>query len=437
MKITARLVLLAVMAAFLMQCGGSKKLSSGENPNAPAEKNISELNKQVQKHPNDINLKKELFHEYLNRNLYDQAESVMEKILAQDPSQIDVQFEFGEMEYKRGRFSKAYRAFLTTLQSPAGAVYKTRIANYISGPYMVQQVTSASSDEAFPTFSSDGSKIVYQSNASGNWDIVEMDLTSKSQKVLIASPADEELPTYSPDGKLLLYTSNMEDRRPIDPSFKVRDIFEMKLSDNYSQDLTQSVADDWLPRFSPDGSKIVFVSERSDLRKVPYTQKRSDIYTMQRDGNFQQPLSDAASNEGGPCFSPDGKYIYFHSNRNGTYDIFRMDADGANPVTIIGQTPGDDVNPYVSPDGQHIAFFSNRDGNYEIYLANIDGSEQQRLTFSPAEDLNPVYSPDGKTIAFHSNRNGNYDIYFINLTMPSASMSTSDLIARLNSLAGQ
>lgn len=58
-----------------------------------------------------------------------------------------------------------------------------------------------------------------------------------------------------------------------------------------------------------------------------------------------------------------------------------------------------------------IAFESNRDGSTEIYVMNADGSNQTRLTTTNAASSQPAFSPDGTHVAFASNRDGNNEIY--------------------------
>jgi TolB protein len=319
------------------------------------------------------------------------------------------------------------------LQGPFAESYKPQISNYVSGKYLIQQVTNTPDDEAFPSFSPDGNSIIYQKFTNGSWDIYQYNLQTQAESMVISTPDDEELPVYSPDGKKVYYTSTSEDKRPIDSKLKVREILSMDLTDRYVTNLTQTVADDWLPRFNSSGTHLLFVSERSDLRRVPYTQKHSDIFIMEANGNFQRNLTNTSTNEGGASFSRDGSKIFFHSNRNGNYDIFVMGMDGEHVMTIIDE-PSDDVNPYASPVSDEIVFFTNRDGNYEIYLASSDGTNQRRLTFHPAGDFNPVFSPDGKTVAFHSNRNGSMDLFLINLSVETAAETTQDLISKLTTL---
>ncbi len=430
------ILIAAVVLVVLAGCGGSSKvLTPGEYENLPPANRIEYLNQQIAKHPDDLVLKKQLSQEYLRLEMLPQAAAVMEEIIAADPYQVDVQFEYGKLQYQQGNLKDAYGSFLSVLQTAAGEVYKTQIESYVGGKYVVQQVTQSPEDEAFPVFSKDGQKLLYQKRDSTSWDIVELDLQSNQETVLVSTPYDEELPVYDPLGNGIAYASTEEDHRPIGPKYKVREITYMALKDGFIANLTQSVADDWLPRYSHDGKYMVFVSERNDLRKVDYVSKQSDIFIMERDGDFQLQLTDSPANEGGPCFDGDDSHIYFHSDKNGTFDIFVMKTDGSQVMTVIDNPDGNDVNPHVSDDSQYLTFMSDRDGNYEIYRARTNGSEQERLTFNPAVDSNPVFSPDGQAIAFHSNRSGNFDIFIINLNASSGSLTTAQLIERLEKMA--
>ncbi len=436
MKRLSMFVLLLLMGAFLFRCAGPKKLTPEEYDQLSSQEKIVYLEKQVKKNPADLTLKKMLYKEYLNNNMSDRALGVMKEILAQDPNDAEVQFDLGELMMQRGEQRLAYAAFRNVLQSPSGVAYKSRIGKYLGGKYLIQRITESEADEAFPSFSADGKKIVYQTNVNGNWDIVEKNLETGETRFLVNTPADEELPCYSPTQNLLLYTSNADDKRPIDSKFKVREIYLLNLDNGYSRNLTESVADDWLPRFSHDGKYITFVSERSDLRSVPYTEKKSDIYIMEWDGDFQLRLTPGEYNDGGACFSMDDQHIFFHSNRNGSYDIFIMKTDGTKEMTVLGDPEANEVNPFACPDSQHIVYFSDKNGNYDIFRAKVDGSEVEQLTFNPAMDLNPVVSPDGKTIAFHSNRYGNFDIFLINLEA-NAEPTIDDMLTQINSYLNQ
>lgn len=87
-----------------------------------------------------------------------------------------------------------------------------------------------------------------------------------------------------------------------------------------------------------------------------------------------------------------GSKIASHSDRDGNFEIYIMNADGSG-VTRLTDNQAYDWKPCFSPDGQKIAFPSDRDGNWEIYIMNADGSEQRRLTDNPAYDDVPCFSP--------------------------------------------
>ncbi len=437
MKRVAKGGLLLLILFVVVQCGGPKTLSEQKYQQLTPQERVTYLNKQIEDDPDDIELKKKLYQEYLNLNMKPQAVRVMKEVLELDPNQRAVQFEYAKIQYERRNYQTAYKVFRSILQSADGEIHKSDIANYIVGSYVLQPITSDSVDEGFPSFSHDGNKIVYQKRVDGNWDIFEYDLSTETETSIYSTAADEELPVYSPDGEFILFVSNKDDRRPVESKIKVREIKQLNLKKGYVKNLTQSVADDWLPRFSHDGSRIVFCSDRQDLRRVSYLSKQSDLFIMEKDGDFQQPLTETQVNEGGGSFSADDNRIFFHSNKNGNYDIFSMKTDGSQVLTIVSNPEANDVNPAASPDSQYVAFVSDLEGNYEIYRCTTTGSNQERLTFSPGVDSNPVYSPDGNTIAFHSDRNGNYDIYFINLEISASSLTTNDLIARLNQLINE
>jgi endonuclease YncB( thermonuclease family) len=151
--------------------------------------------------------------------------------------------------------------------------------------------------------------------------------------------------------------------------------------------------------------KIVFVSDRVG---------NEEIYVMNADGSGQTRLTNSATEDRSPAWSPDGHRIAFSSLRDGDEEIYVMNADGSGQTRLTDNADFDGF-PAWSPDGTRIAFTSNRDSFWgEIYVMNADGSRQTNLTNAPASDGDPAWSPDGKRIAFASDRNGDTDIYVMN-----------------------
>lgn len=190
-------------------------------------------------------------------------------------------------------------------------------------------------------------------------------------------------------------------------------IYTMNIDGSNQARLTQTTSNDDHPKVSPDGSRIVFQSNRDNL-STGY----QDIYVMNVDGANQTRLTSDYYTDNRPVWSPDGKKIAFQSLRNGsTYQVYVMNADGTNQVNITNSASSDGL-PAWSADGTRIAFTSDRDrpGVPSIYVMNADGSNQVRLTYSTGsvKDEQPAWSADGTKIAFVSTRTGNKEIYVMN-----------------------
>jgi Tol biopolymer transport system component len=96
---------------------------------------------------------------------------------------------------------------------------------------------------------------------------------------------------------------------------------------------------------------------------------------------------------------PPSLEIAYASDRDGNFEIYRMDVDHQLEIQLT-HNDAPDWQPVWSPDGTRIIFTSQRDNNAEIYIMNADGSNVQRLTNNIASDFSPVWSPDGSQIAF-------------------------------------
>ena len=176
----------------------------------------------------------------------------------------------------------------------------------------------------------------------------------------------------------------------------------------------------WLnsePAWSPDGSKIAFLSDREE---------NWEIWVMNADGTEQKRLTYFYGQDSSPTWSPDGTKIAFSSLLGGQYEERTIYMIDANPVGYLDPKPGltkltnfdtymrwQDMDPTWSPDGSKIAFSENQ-GGVGIFVVNADGTGQTRISDYPASDRNPAWSPSGSRIAFVSDRDGNHEIYAMN-----------------------
>jgi hypothetical protein len=431
-----RVVFALALLMMLMGCGGSQQTPEMESATATERESlerINELKENIADEPNKIEWRYQLAKEYENLGRNMEALKTYEEALALDPGQTDMKYSYAELAMGMGDKRTAYQAYKEILLGVDGQQYLQRIGAKFMDAYKVTPVIASDDPEAFGMYSSDGLKIIYQAYKNNNWDLYEYDLASQSSTQLTNDPAHEENPAYSPDQRYIVYTSTIDDHRDVNYDQKLRDIYIRDRYQDRVSNLTGNSSNDWRPRFSRDGNLIVFVSERMDLRDVPFTELYSHVFVMETDGSFQLQLTKGESNDGNPVMTGgETDPIYFDSNRTGEYAIYHMKGDGTGVEQLTFNAGVNDAAPDISADKLRITFISDRDGNFEVYMMNNEGGNQQKLTSNPADDLNPIFSPDGNKVLFHSNRYGNFDIFEIDLTQKSDTVTTTQVVSMID-----
>lgn len=163
--------------------------------------------------------------------------------------------------------------------------------------------------------------------------------------------------------------------------------------------LTTDNFDDMKPDISPDGTKIVFHTDRGSGRA---------IFVMDVDGNNVTPLTTVDGSVDTPSWSPDGTKIAFA--RNG--DIWVMHADGSGQARLFDD-PKSAHSPAWSPDGSMLAYVTDRDtqpggSNQAIYVTGPDGDVHIPITDN---GFGPAWSPSGDKILFHRWVGSNWELY--------------------------
>ena len=144
-----------------------------------------------------------------------------------------------------------------------------------------------------------------------------------------------------------------------------------------------------VPTWSPDGSKILFASNRDEDSITPI------LYTMNPDGSDQKKFGLIVAVDGSePDWSPATNKIVCVRGTAAKGDIWVMDASSPFPMLTarkITENIDDNRNPVWSPDGKQIAFVSDANGNKDIYIMNADGTNIRRLTYGKSNNIKPAW----------------------------------------------
>ncbi|HWI18250.1 MAG TPA: hypothetical protein VNT81_10920 [Vicinamibacterales bacterium] len=143
---------------------------------------------------------------------------------------------------------------------------------------------------------------------------------------------------------------------------------------------------------------------QSDARGPSNPNGRVKIYTINLESGAITALTrDGDWNDEQPRWSPDGTRIAFKSNRSGSYNLYLMDADGGR-VTRVTNHARNDQEPSWRPDGQSLVFASERDrgpGRFDLYRVWLaDGAIERLTVFFEGYAIMPNVSPDGNWVAF-------------------------------------
>ena len=211
-------------------------------------------------------------------------------------------------------------------------------------------------------------------------------LAPTAQPIANSQPAPEspQQQSASPNDVALFGTHPDGERVP----------YENRLLTNMTQHTFTSIGRDFDPDIHADGKRMVFASTRNS--------EHADIFYKSVDGYAITQLTSDPADDIQPRFSPDGSAVVFTSNRAGNWDIWVVNIDGTG-LTHLTQDPGDEIAPCWAPDGTSIAYTSwgRRSRQWELWTMSLERPGVRRFL---CYGLFPDWCPAGNRIAFQRAR---------------------------------
>ncbi len=258
-----------------------------------------------------------------------------------------------------------------------------------------------------PAWSPDGRFVYFSSDRGGAmnlWRIAVDESSGRPQgppePVTAGVQASASLPRFSRDGSRLVFQSRVAAVNPVaipfDPA-RERAGVPVVLDTQNNVRIPNDV--------SPDGKQIAFYN---------IGEHQEDVFVGSADGRMRR-VTDDAPRDRGPVFTPDGRSLVFYSTRDGNWAAWSVGVDGGNLRRVAGQAPGV-VYLSVSPKGDRVAFVSN--SGRTAYIAPIDGGPIEELAGTQVNGtyFTPMsWSRDGQrlagTLATESGRTTGVGVY--------------------------
>ncbi len=301
-----------------------------------------------------------------------------EQFFANDANQRRVAHIIADAIYEKITGEKGYFDTRVVFVDESGAknARKKRLAIMDQDGANVRYLSDGRAIVLTPRFSPNRQEITYMSYESGQPKVYLLQIETGQRELVGNFPGMTFAPRFSPDGQKVIMSLLRDDGNS--------NIFAMDLRSRSTTRLTDSTAIDTSPSYSPDGSQIVFTSDRGG------GSGRSQIYVMGADGSNPHRISFGDGVYSTPVWSPRGDLIAFTKQSGGEFQIGVMKTDGSGERILSSgfQQEG----PTWAPNGRVLMFFRDSAGGPKLVSVDLTGrNEQQIPTANYASD--PAWSP--------------------------------------------
>lgn len=243
-----------------------------------------------------------------------------------------------------------------------------------------------------PSWSPDSRKLTYAYDHA-IW-VTNADGTGNTKLYSTLSWAGE--PVFDPAGTKIYYAT--ESKTAYSARYVSLHVMNADGSNNIKLTETSDCRD---PSVSPDGRSIAYLSKIAG---------NYDIWLMDVNSRKSVQVTDTKGDESSLSWSPDGtRLIYSFAG-----DIYTQESDAAKAVRLTDDE-FNNIEPSYSPNGDMIVFSSDRDGSYDLWIMRADGNGMKKLTLDKSSERSPAWSPEGSRISYISNSGGEFNIWMLKL----------------------
>lgn len=351
--------------------------------------------------------------------------------------------------------------------SPDGSkiafTYKGDLYTVASSGGTAKQLTFHSAHDFMATWNKDGSKIAFASNRYGNFDVFVMNANGGTAKRLTFHSNNETPYSFTSDNKNVVFSALRQDdvRHRQYPHGSQTELYTVPVKAGKVQQLLTIPAE--YTQFSKDGKTMLYQDKKggeNEWRKHHTSSITRDIWIYNTKTQKHKMITTNTAEDRQPVFSSDEKSMYFLSERNGTFNVFKSNLESGasaeqitnfktHPVRFLsiandmlsfgydgeiytlkeGEKPKkvaitittqdkENTDKYVSvngginemavsPNGKEIAFIARG----EVFVTSVDKTFTKRLTNTPENERFVNWSSDGKSVIYSSERNGKWSVF--------------------------